>query len=47
MSLRRRRAGLTDVGEDLIDDCWIGDVSNDPQRSTTQGVGHRDKNQLL
>ena len=30
MRLRRRRARLADVGEDLVDDGRVGDVCNDP-----------------
>ena len=26
MSVRRWRAGLTDVGENLVDDCGVGDI---------------------
>jgi hypothetical protein len=29
MRLCQRRAGLADVGEDLIDDGWVGDICDD------------------
>ena len=30
------RAGLTDVAENLVDDCGVGDICNDAQGSTAE-----------
>ena len=41
MRLCRRCAGLADVGEDLVDDGWVGDIRDDPQCAGTQWAeGH-------
>jgi hypothetical protein len=39
MRLCRRCTGLADVGEDLIDDGWVGDICDDPQVAATGSRG--------